>query len=55
MCRVFHAIVSTNDQANNHVWAIMDHNSEFAAIPEPNSLALVGLAGLLVIRRPRRD
>ena len=34
------------DQASNTVWAIIDHNSEFAVIPEPSTLVLGGLAML---------
>lgn len=42
------------DGSNNHVWAIIDHNSSFGVgIPEPSSLLLVGLGlgGCLVRRR----
>lgn len=43
------------DTANDYVWAVLDHNSEFAVIPEPSSLTLLGLgaAGLLARRRRR--
>lgn len=30
------------DKSNNVVWSVLDHNSEFAAVPEPASLLLVG-------------
>lgn len=38
------------DKNTNTVWAVLDHNSEFAVIPEPSTLiagglAIVGLAG----------
>ncbi|MDT8389137.1 MAG: SUMF1/EgtB/PvdO family nonheme iron enzyme [Lentisphaeria bacterium] len=45
------------DVANNVVWAVIDHNSEFAifpsgsSIPEPASAVLLGLAGLFFPRR----
>lgn len=45
------------DSANNTVWAVIDHNSEFivAAVPEPGTVVMVGLglAGVLLGRRRR--
>ena len=37
------------DTVNDVVWAVVDHNSPFAVIPEPGTLALLaaGLLGLL--------
>jgi fibronectin-binding autotransporter adhesin len=32
------------DPTNNVVWAVLNHNSEFAVIPEPSTLVLGGLA-----------
>jgi hypothetical protein len=42
--------------ANHTVWAVIDHNSQFAVIPEPSSLALmaVGAMSLLGCRFVRR-
>lgn len=34
------------DTANNKVWAVLNHNSEFAVIPEPSTLVLGALCGL---------
>jgi len=31
---------------NNTVWAVLDHNSDFAVVPEPSSLVLLGIAGI---------
>jgi autotransporter-associated beta strand protein len=43
------------DPANNVVWAVLNHNSEFAVIPEPSTLALgaIGLLGLGIHRLRR--
>jgi len=41
------------DSANNVVWAVIDHNSEFAVIPEPASLALLAAGGMLLLRKRR--
>lgn len=43
------------DTATNHVWAVLDHNSQFAATPEPTSAALLGLGTLLLTARRRRS
>jgi uncharacterized repeat protein (TIGR03803 family) len=44
------------DTANHDVWAVIDHNSDFAVVPEPSSLLLasIGVAGLLIVARKRR-
>ena len=33
------------DATQNQVWAVVDHNSEFGAVPEPSTYALLALAG----------
>jgi hypothetical protein len=43
------------DTSNDRVWAVLDHNSVFAsgAIPEPMTLSMLALGGLLIAgRRP---
>lgn len=43
------------DLDNNVVWAVLDHNSQFAVIPEPSAILLLAMAlGSLVIRRYNR-
>jgi autotransporter-associated beta strand protein len=47
------------DPTNNVVWAVLDHNSEFAVIPEPSTmvaggLALLGFVGVGLRRRRNR-
>ena len=44
------------DTVANTLWVVTDHNSEFAAIPEPGTLVLLslGLFGMLLGRRRRR-
>ncbi|WP_227021460.1 PEP-CTERM sorting domain-containing protein [Oceaniferula marina] len=40
---------------SNKVWAVIDHNSSFAgAVPEPSSIALLGLGGISLLLRRRR-
>lgn len=44
------------DSAGGTVWAVIDHNSDFAAIPEPSAcaaLAGLGILGLAAYRRRR--
>ena len=41
------------DTVNNNVWAVVDRNSPFVVVPEPHSMALLGLSILLVFRRRR--
>ena len=39
---------------NDTVWAVVDHNSDFAAVPEPSTLALLGVAAGLMSYGLRR-
>lgn len=48
------------DSANNTVWAVINHNSEFTVasaqtVPEPGSAVLLGLGGLLAGLRRRKS
>ena len=42
------------DVANNKVWAVIDHNSEFAAVPEPSTYAHLALGALAIFSAMRR-
>ena len=47
------------DTVNHTVWAVLDHNSDFAVTPEPSTLALLaagamGLAGFVWRQRRRK-
>jgi len=45
------------DSSTDTVWAVVDHNSEFAVIPEPSTYAMIfgGIAMLVVYKRPHRS
>ncbi|MFA7234648.1 MAG: autotransporter-associated beta strand repeat-containing protein, partial [Terrimicrobiaceae bacterium] len=42
------------DTANGSVWAVIDHNSEFGAVPEPSTWALLTLGGSSIALLARR-
>ena len=42
------------DTTNNAVWAVINHNSEFATIPEPRTGALLALGAAAVFFKARR-
>ena len=42
------------DTTGNTTWGIFDHNTTFAVVPEPGSLALLATGGLLMGYRRRR-
>jgi hypothetical protein len=35
--------------SNHAVWAVLDHNSQFAVVPEPGTLALLVAAAVVVV------
>ena len=41
------------DTAANTVWAVLDHNSQFAAVPEPSTLLLGFVGGIVLITAGR--
>ncbi|MFA7345929.1 MAG: PEP-CTERM sorting domain-containing protein [Terrimicrobiaceae bacterium] len=50
----FHLGTYGVDTANNKVWAVTNHNSQFAAIPEPSTYALLALASTATLLLRRR-
>lgn len=42
------------DTTNNIVWAVLDHNSEFAVVPEPSSMLLLAAGSLACLVRRRK-
>lgn len=42
------------DTTGNTMWAILDHNSEFSAVPEPATLSLLGIGGVALLRCRRK-
>jgi fibronectin-binding autotransporter adhesin len=42
------------DTANGTVWAVLNHNSAFAIVPEPGTCALLVLGGMALLVRRRR-
>jgi fibronectin-binding autotransporter adhesin len=43
------------DLTNDEVWAVINHESQFAVVPEPSAaLIAVGLAGMGILKRRRR-
>lgn len=46
--------VDSSPVGGGNVWAVIDHNSEFAALPEPATLTLCLAGGVLALLRRRR-
>jgi autotransporter-associated beta strand protein len=42
------------DTANGNVWAVVNHNSDFAVIPEPGTCALFAIGSAFILWRRRR-
>jgi hypothetical protein len=42
------------DTTNNVVWAVLDHNSEFAVVPEPSSMLLLAAGAVASLGRRRK-
>jgi hypothetical protein len=44
------------DPANNQAWAVLNHNTDFAVIPEPSTMVIAGLGlAFFGYRRLRRQ
>ena len=35
--------------ANHTVWAVLNHNSDFAVVPEPSTLVLLGIGAISLL------
>lgn len=46
-------IDNSGDRTNSRIWAVLDHTSQYAVVPAPGALALLGAAGLAGSRRRR--
>jgi len=42
------------DPTANTVWAVLNHGGQFAAVPEPSSLIILGLGAILLVPAARR-
>ena len=42
------------DTVNNIAWAVLDHNSEFAVVPEPSSMLLLAAGSLAMLVRRKK-
>lgn len=42
---------SSTDPSKNVAWVVVDHNSQFAVVPEPASFSILGLLSLGLLRR----
>src|SRR5208283_1966362 len=42
------------DMTSHTVWAVLDHNSDFAVVPEPSTLSLLAAGGLGLLAAVRR-
>jgi hypothetical protein len=40
--------------ATHYAWAILDHGGQYAVVPEPSSVALLGLGAMGLLKRRRR-
>ena len=46
-------VIDNSDLSNSRIWSVLDHTSQYAVVPAPGALALLGAAGLVGSRRRR--
>lgn len=53
---VYTDTAGTSDTSDDryYAWAVLNHNSEFVVVPEPGSLLLMAMGGLLLVWRVRK-
>jgi hypothetical protein len=47
----FGVVIDSVNPTNSRVWAVLDHTSNYAVVPAPGAVALLGAAGLMARRR----
>lgn len=47
----FGVVIDSANPTNSRVWAVLDHTSNYAVVPAPGAVALLGVAGLMARRR----
>jgi len=47
----FGVVIDSANPTNSRVWAVLDHTSNYAVVPAPGVVALLGVAGLMARRR----